>query len=165
MITIKLRENSKDIFTSVYPETTIRDIKMNSYPMQWSRGDNIAFLFMGQELEDNHTAFESGLQEGSCVVVNFFRNMGGAQRSVPTYRNYQNQRAEQAMENSEECMDVLLQCVTPSTLYAFVGLLFLIIMVIRILVPEIFTVASDLVITCLLLFYLFALIKMFVIRG
>ena len=46
MIQIKLREQGKpDYYTSAYPHTTIQELKMTCFPMQWSRGDSITVCF------------------------------------------------------------------------------------------------------------------------
>ncbi|EDR24920.1 hypothetical protein EDI_174160 [Entamoeba dispar SAW760] len=166
MLTIKLRDNTGDCYTSVYPETLIRELKQKSYPLQWSRGDDIIFLFMGNELGDDLTVEQCRITEGSCIIVSFIKNTDGhnQQRPAPRTFNYQYQRAEHIQRDSEECIELMMECITPSTLFMFFGLILIGLILGRLFFPLLFTKGSDFVITLLLIIYVISLFKFFIIR-
>ncbi|GAB1225026.1 hypothetical protein ENUP19_0240G0021 [Entamoeba nuttalli] len=166
MLTIKLRDKKGDSYTSVYPETLISELKQKSYPLQWSRGDDIIFLFMGNELSDDLTIQQCKITEGACIVVDFFKNTDGhnQQRPAPRTFNYQYQRAEHMQRTSEECMELTMECITPATLFMFFGLILIGLILCRLCFPLLFNRGSNLIITLLLIIYIISLFKFFIIR-
>ena len=165
MITIKLR-TTEDVYTSVYPYTTIYEIKQNSYPMQWNRGDTIRFIYLGNELFDESTVEQSGLEEGSCIIVQFQRNVDGRnpRRSAPRQMNYQNQRALHIQQNSDEMINMAMDMCTPNCVFMLMGIMLIILWCIRFAFQDLFSKGSDILIGILNILYLIVLIRYFIVQ-
>ena len=126
----------------------------------------VQFLFNGRELDDESTVEECNLQEDSCVNVTFVRNEGQfstQQRSRPAMRNQQYYRAMQNREVEQDMFDYCIQCVTPGMLMVLIGWLLLIVIFVRVLLPDYFNTGADIFITILLLLYMVSLIKVFIL--
>ncbi|KAL7721704.1 Ubiquitin-like domain-containing protein [Entamoeba marina] len=166
MITIKLRENAKDIFTSVYPETTIEQIKSKCYPLQWENGDIIMFLFMGNELGDYDTIQDCHINDGDCIIVMISPNDSNIpRRAHQTGRNIQMQRAQHQQSVEQNFIDVVMNWITPGILFVIVGWIFLIVLILRVAFPNFFNFGSDVFLILLLVLYIFMLLKVFIVSA
>ena len=122
---------------------------------------------MGRELDDESTASECQLQQGSCIIVNFVPNINGRaprRQQPPSTFNIQHQRAEEIQVNSDELVEICMTCCTPSVVMMLSGLFLVFIWIIRMVYKENFSIATDVVIGILNIIYIVVLVRYFIVR-